>query len=270
MWDALFFPPREPASLGLMVRSAAKQRVSNHGAAPSFETPAFAALRRAPQDEADRRRRTLKENMTTILITGFGPFPGAPYNPTEMLVRALGKLRRPALHDVTIVTHVFPVSYAAVDRDLPALLAKHKPDAVLMFGLAARTKHIRIETRARNALALMPDAASASLRRSQIARAAPAARSLPAPMRQLLAAARQARLPAALSPDAGRYLCNYVSWRAAEAAGKPAGPRLAAFVHVPLTARGPRPRRTGRRLTAQDLARAGTRILLALTAAARR
>ena len=78
------------ASPGLMVRSVAQRRVSNHGAAPSFETPAFAALRRAPQDEADRRRRTLKENMTTILITGFGPFAGAPYNPTEALVRGLG------------------------------------------------------------------------------------------------------------------------------------------------------------------------------------
>ncbi|MCK9909178.1 pyroglutamyl-peptidase I [Microbacteriaceae bacterium K1510] len=208
--------------------------------------------------------------MTTILVTGFGPFPGAPYNPTEVLVHALGKLRRPALRDVTIVTHVFPTSYAAVDRELPALLAKHKPDAVLMFGLAARTKYIRIETRARNALALMPDATSASLRRSQIAREAPAAQRLSAPVRQLLAAARQARLPAALSPDAGRYLCNYVSWRATEAAGQPWGPRLVAFVHVPLTAREPRPRRAGRRLTAADLARAGTRILLALAAAARR
>jgi hypothetical protein len=38
-----------PASLGLMVRSAAKPRVSNHGAAPSFETPAARAL----QDEAE-------------------------------------------------------------------------------------------------------------------------------------------------------------------------------------------------------------------------
>lgn len=208
--------------------------------------------------------------MTTILITGFGPFPGAPYNPTERLVRALGSVRRPALRDVTIVTHVFPVSYAAVDRDLPTLLAKHKPDAVLMFGLAARTRYIRIETRARNALALMPDATSASLRRSQIVRGAPAALPLPAPVRHLLAAARQARLPAALSPDAGRYLCNYLCWRAAEAAGKPGGPRAAAFVHVPLTARGAQARRGGRRFAADDLARAGTRILLALAAAARR
>ena len=31
-----------------------------------------------------------------ILITGFGPFPGAPFNPTMALVKRLTELRRPA------------------------------------------------------------------------------------------------------------------------------------------------------------------------------
>src|ERR1700692_4528018 len=99
--------------------------------------------------------------MTTILVTGFGPFPGAPYNPTAPLVARLARLRRPALADVTIVPHVFSTSYTAVDRELPRLIARHKPDALLMFGLAARTRLLRIETRARNALALLPDAGGA-------------------------------------------------------------------------------------------------------------
>ncbi len=37
-----------------------------------------------------------------ILITGFGPFPGAPFNPTEPLVARLLRLRRPALGDVEL------------------------------------------------------------------------------------------------------------------------------------------------------------------------
>ena len=61
--------------------------------------------------------------MTTILVTGFGPFPGAPFNPTGPLVQRLARVRRPALADVTIVPHVFATSYAAVDRELPALIA---------------------------------------------------------------------------------------------------------------------------------------------------
>ncbi|MGC1464898.1 MAG: pyroglutamyl-peptidase I, partial [Pseudolabrys sp.] len=79
-------------------------------------------------------------------------------------------------------------------------------------------------------------------------------------------------VPAAVSRDAGRYLCNYLCWHAAEAALKQDGPRLAAFIHVPLVRRGPVPaRRTKkRRLTMPDLARAGRGFLRSIAAAARR
>ena len=159
--------------------------------------------------------------MTTILVTGFGPFPGAPFNPTAPLVARLARLRRPALADVTIVPHVFATSYAAVDRELPKLIAKHRPDALLMFGLAPRTPHLRIETRARNALALLPDVVGAKPRGRAIEAGEPPARTLPAPARRLLAAARAARVPAALSRDAGRYLCNYLCWQAAQPRARP-------------------------------------------------
>ncbi len=176
----------------------------------------------------------------TLLITGFGPFPGAPFNPTDRLVRHLARLRRPALADVTLVGHVFETGYAAVDRDLPRLVAEHRPDAILMFGLASRAKRLRIETRARNALALLPGVDGKALRRSVIAPGSPAALPLPAPAQRLLRATLTAHVPARLSRDAGRYLCNYLCWRAAEAVASGNGPRLAAFVHVPPVARNPR------------------------------
>ena len=141
--------------------------------------------------------------MTTVLVTGFGPFPGAPYNPTGPLVTRLARLRRPGLAGVTVIGHVFATSYAAVDRELPWLIARHRPDVVLMFGLAARTRGLRIETRARNALALLPDAGGGTLRRAKIAAGAPRALAMPAPTHHLLAAARTARVPARLSRDAG-------------------------------------------------------------------
>ncbi|MCF8478271.1 MAG: pyroglutamyl-peptidase I, partial [Pseudolabrys sp.] len=127
--------------------------------------------------------------MPTVLITGFGPFPGAPFNPTQALVKHLARLRRPALGDVKLVGHVFDTSYAAVDRDLPLLIARYKPDAILMFGLATRAKRLRIETRARNALALLPDAGGKVLRRGVIAPGGPATPALPAPAQRLLRAA---------------------------------------------------------------------------------
>src|SRR5712672_4490258 len=105
-----------------------------------------------------------------ILITGFGPFPGAPYNPTQALVMRLLRLRRPAFSDVELSGHIFPVTYKAVDRELPQLLAKFRPQALLMFGLADRTAHVRVETRARNAVTtLFPDADRTRARKGSIA-----------------------------------------------------------------------------------------------------
>ena len=59
-----------------------------------------------------------------LLITGFGPFPGAPFNPTQPLVARLLRLRRPALGDVELIGHIFHVTYTTVDRELPELIAR--------------------------------------------------------------------------------------------------------------------------------------------------
>src|SRR5580700_10739766 len=173
-----------------------------------------------------------------ILITGFGPFPGAPFNPTEPLVARLLRLRRPALGDVELTGHIFPVTYREVDRQLPDLLAAHRPHALLMFGLATRTPHVRVETRARNAVtALWPDAGHARVRKGSIADGAEALTFGPHTAK-LLRAAVNTGIDARASRDAGSYLCNYLSWRAIEVACRDDGPRLAAFVHIPLFPRG--------------------------------
>lgn len=208
--------------------------------------------------------------MTTILVTGFGPFPGAPFNPTTPLVQKLARLRRPALAGVTIVPHVFPTSYAAVDRDLPKLIAKYKPDALLMFGLATRAKKIRVEMRARNVLSPLPDVDAQSLSRHVIAVGARPAQPMPAPVRRLMQSVRAARLPVELSQDAGGYLCNYLCWHVAEAARRARGPRVAAFVHVPQVHPHPRQRGDKTHLALPDLVRAGERLLTVLAAAAGR
>jgi pyroglutamyl-peptidase len=205
-----------------------------------------------------------------ILLTGFGPFPGAPFNPTEPLVARLLRLRRPALSDVELTGHIFPVTYTAVDRELPGLLAKHRPQAVLMFGLATRTPHLRIETRARNAVTtLWPDADHARARKGSIAGGADAQPFGPHTAK-LLRAAVATGIDARASRDAGSYLCNYLSWRAIEACGD-SGPRLAAFVHVPLLARGTESRRKGAspRITLEELVDAGEAMLLELARLAR-
>ena len=207
-----------------------------------------------------------------ILITGFGPFPGAPFNPTQPLVARLLRLRRPALGDVELSGHIFPVTYDAVDRQLPDLLAMRRPRALLMFGLAARTPFVRIETRARNAVTtLWPDADHARIRKGLIAGGTEAMMFGPHTAR-LLRAALGTGIDARASRDAGNYLCNYLSWRAIEAMGREAGPHLTAFVHIPLTARDGAPRRKGatHRITLDELVDAGEAMLMEMVRLTRR
>jgi pyroglutamyl-peptidase len=206
-----------------------------------------------------------------ILVTGFGPFPGAPYNPTQKLVARLLCLRRPALSDVELSGHIFPVTYTAVDRQLPMLLAKHRPEGLLMFGLAARTPYLRIESRARNAVTtIWPDAEHARVRKGSIAREADAMMFGPHTAK-LLRAADSTGIDARASRNAGSYLCNYLSWRAIEATGSDRGPRLAAFVHVPLLARDGRSARrsNGSRITLEELVDAGEALLMEMVKLAR-
>jgi pyroglutamyl-peptidase len=202
---------------------------------------------------------------TRILITGFGPFPGAPFNPTMPLVARLAGLRRPALDDVELTSHIFHVTYRTVDRELPELIAKVRPDAMLMFGLASRTAYLRIESRARNAVTTtFPDADRNVARKGSIVEGA-------APMlfgphtTKLLRAAQATGIDARLSRDAGSYLCNYLSWRAIETTGVVGGPRLAAFVHIPPLARGDGSQRKGSsRITLDELVNAGEAMLMEL------
>jgi pyroglutamyl-peptidase len=199
-----------------------------------------------------------------ILLTGFGPFPGAPYNPTQPLVARLLRLRRPALGDVELSGHIFPVTYRDVDRQLPEVLARYQPQALLMFGLANRTPYVRIETRARNAVTMLwPDADRTRARKGSIAGGADARMFGPHTAR-LLRAADGTGVDARSSRDAGRYLCNYLSWRAIEATRSDTGPRLAAFVHVPLIGRDGVSQRSGtsHRVTLEQLVDAGEAMLL--------
>ena len=201
-----------------------------------------------------------------VLITGFGPFPGAPFNPSAALAETLARRRRPALAGIERVVHVFATTYASVDRDLPKLFAQ-KPTVVLMFGVAGRRRQLCIETRARNAVSLLfPDANGHRPRHGIIKLRGPVALTGNAPFTRLAgAAATKARL----SRDAGRYLCNYAYWRALEHVR---GTRpLVQFVHIPPVGTKPMPRRRSKKPpTLAQLLKPAEALLIALIAASRR
>ncbi|RTL49713.1 MAG: pyroglutamyl-peptidase I [Bradyrhizobiaceae bacterium] len=221
--------------------------------------------------------------MIRILITGFEAFPGAPYNPTPKLVARLLRLRRPALDDVARIGHIFPVTYAAVDRQLPDLIATYRPDALLMFGLAQRTPFLRVETRARNTVSqIFPDAAHANVQSRTLEKGAETTRRFGPHTARLLRAAQATGIDARASLSAGFYLCNYLSWRAIEATKQEGGhdsekwepvfgqnhaqrkhaPSLAAFIHVPLVPRDPAHHRRRGAVTFEQMVDAGEAVMM--------
>lgn len=204
-----------------------------------------------------------------VLIAGFGPFPGAPFNPSAFLTAALARRRRPALAEIEIESHVFATAYTAVDRDLRKLLAR-KPDAVLIFGLAASRPHVYVETRARNAVSLLsPDAIGRRPRRGTIDAGEPPSRTGNTPSAYLLNALRRSGVSARLSRDAGRYLCNYAYWRALQHVEE--NRPLVQFVHVPRVAtKARRGTFKHRRPSLARLTAAAENLLIALAAASRR
>ena len=155
---------------------------------------------------------------------------------------------------------------------MPLALKKHKPHALLMFGLAGRTGYVRVETRARNAVTMLwPDAAQTRVAQGIDRRTAPMRKGSARTPPSCCVPPSATGIDARASRDAGSYLCNYLSWRAIEAVDADNGPRLAAFVHIPPLARGGAVRRKGfPRITLEELVDAGEAMLLEMVRLARR
>jgi pyroglutamyl-peptidase len=102
-----------------------------------------------------------------------------------------------------------------------------------MFGLAANTPYVRIETRAQNAISRHPDAAGLVPPHDTIRIADPPRLRGEAPFARLVQASRATGVKTRLSADAGTYVCNYTYWRAIGLLRRHSGLRRAVFVHVP-------------------------------------
>ncbi|MFG1296785.1 pyroglutamyl-peptidase I [Xanthobacter variabilis] len=193
-----------------------------------------------------------------ILVCAFGPFPGVPVNPSARLARQIVHARRPVLADIELILEILPTRWDALDI-LRRHLTRHRPDGVLLLGVAPRRQALCVETRAVNLCADRPDVARHHPPARRVDPRAPHVLSCTADVPALLAAARSACGAVRASRDAGRYLCNASYFTALSGAnGRPV-----IFVHVP--------GRTGRRASAPDaLATALGAVLVALAAQAKR
>jgi len=176
-----------------------------------------------------------------ILVTGFGPFPRVPHNPSAIIAERAAQASLWRRRGWQVDALVLETTYAALETQLVPALRCGGYDAVLMLGVAPRRKAVTPEMLAHNRITrLVPDAAgrigSADLRLDPQCEAE-TLRSH-APLEAMVRTMRADGLQARLSRHAGRYLCNAALFTALRETGRNES-RHVAFIHIPF----PRPNR---------------------------
>jgi pyroglutamyl-peptidase len=197
----------------------------------------------------------------TCLLTGFEPFGGDAFNPSWEIAARLAGWEVPPWPDpapgapappLAVVRSVrLPCVFGEALAALDEALERHRPVAVIALGLAASRHEISVERVAINVDdARIPDNAGRQPIDAPVCAEGPAAYWSSLPIKAIVAALREAGIPAAVSQSAGTFVCNHVFYGLAhrlagaarpgkgakDGAGEPAAaplPRFGGFIHVP-------------------------------------
>jgi pyroglutamyl-peptidase len=165
-----------------------------------------------------------------ILLTGFEPFGKVADNPSQRIVEHFaGKQQE------NLITAVLPVDYDTANRMMPELLENHRPDAVLMLGVAQMRDSINLERIAININdAKIADNAGNLKTGQPIVEDAPVGYRSTLPLEAMYEAIKNEGIAVSYSNHAGAYLCNHVFYLARhwldckDLAHIPCG-----FIHIP-------------------------------------
>lgn len=176
------------------------------------------------------------QNMTVevpavkLLITAFEPFGGEAVNPAQLAVEALPD----RIGAAQLVKLAVPVEFGRSAAVVCAAIDAHRPDAVLCVGQAGGRAAITPERVAINCDdARIPDNAGAQPVDAPVAADGPAAYFATLPVKAMVAAIRQAGLPAALSNTAGTYVCNHLMYAVLHHLAQRSPQVRAGFLHLP-------------------------------------
>ncbi len=179
-----------------------------------------------------------RKSLLRVLVTGFEAFPGAPINPTEMLVERL-RAKPPRIAGISAFrAELLPVDYDAIGPCLSEIGRTFHPDIAIHFGLANGCKGFRLERIARNRFSqAKPDNRGFAPADGPIC-TGPAELPSSLPLAAIHEALSAAGLPVEWSNEAGGYLCNVVFALSTASACDGFAPRLSGFIHVPLVGKG--------------------------------
>lgn len=181
-------------------------------------------MKRTPHPNARGRLR--------IAVTGFGPFPGVPFNASERLIRDLAEMPARGVPAPHIATAALPTDWRQALGALRAFAAAARPDVLVHFGVSSRAKGFVIETRAFNQTSGRADCLGALAGGRCVRANAVGVLRTNLPAARLVQRLRVEGIAATLSADAGRYLCNAVLFESLALCAAD-GARLAGFVHIP-------------------------------------
>ncbi len=166
-----------------------------------------------------------------ILLTGFEPFGGESVNPSWQVAQAL---HGETLAGARVHSLCLPCAFGDALDTLGAALEQQRPGIVLALGQAGGRSDFSVERIAINVDdARIPCNAGRQPIDEAVVPGAPAAYFATLPIKAIVAALRNAGLPAAVSQSAGTYVCNHVFYGLMHALRRRRGVR-AGFMHLPL------------------------------------
>jgi pyroglutamyl-peptidase len=165
-----------------------------------------------------------------ILVTGFQGYGGRSANPSEVIARALNGTR---IAGAAVCGHVLPVDFAAMCRQMPALIDEMRPDVIVSLGLWPGEAMLRIERLAANwSWFELPDNMG-HRQNGKVIETGPDGYLSSLPADAMQAAIRAAGLPCRQSGSAGTYLCNATSYVTLHHCAAHLPDSLAGFMHLP-------------------------------------
>lgn len=173
--------------------------------------------------------------LSPVLLTGFDAFGGETLNPSWQVAEALHGQRLPTPQGpVPIVAVRLPCVFGAALVRLQQALAEHRPQLVLALGQAAGRCDFSLERVAINVDdARIADNDGARPIDVPVVPGGPVGYFSSLPIKAMVAALREAGLPASVSQSAGTFVCNHVFYGLMHALHGQAAVR-GGFMHLPL------------------------------------
>lgn len=166
-----------------------------------------------------------------VLVTGFEPFGGDTINPSALLATRLGGGR---IAGAMVAHEILPCAFAPLQARLRDVIAAHRPDLVIAFGLATGRAAISLERVAINVIdARIPDNNGDAPVDRPVSAEGPAAYFTTLPIKAAMADLHDAGIPVEISQTAGTYVCNAAFYGVMHLAATEFPNLRAGFVHLP-------------------------------------